>query len=125
MTEDDRELLVLAAKAAGLSIVGWDDEGSPLIYFDQLRPWNPLRNLDQAKNLRHRLHLLTGFDDRFSSLGYCAYATYSTGEYYGIPTCNSIMQNVESAGGKREALRRAITRAAAEIGRAKQEVDHD
>lgn len=108
----DRELLELAAKAAGVVIVKWGDDGSPWAYFDRLRHWNPLTNRAQAKNLRHRLHLSVGFDDRFSDLGLCAYATYKTGPL----TCNSAMQNVGQAGGKQIAMRRAIVMAAAAIG---------
>lgn len=110
----DRELLGLAAKAAGLEIVRWDRD-VPMIYFDKLRPWNPLASKDQSKNLRHRLKLTTGFDDRFTDLGHCAYATYPTGPY----SCDSVMQNIDDVGGsKNRATRRAIVRAAAEVGRA-------
>lgn len=75
--------------------------------------WNPLRNHAQAKQVRHLLQLTTGFDGRWKDLGPCAYATYPTGEF----SCNSIMQNIEEAGGKKAALRRAIVRAAAELWR--------
>lgn len=106
----DLDLLRLAAKAAG----GEYDELTECITFDgglNYEQWEPLRDLSHALNLRHRLHLKTGFDDRF--FGLCAYATYPTGS----GSCNSIMQNVEESGGKRSALRRAIVRAAAEIGK--------
>jgi hypothetical protein len=113
----DRELLELAAKATGYKlqekgrkdgafIVLTNDDGDYI--------WNPLRNHDQAKQLRHALCLTTGYVARFSQLGACAYATYPVGEF----CWNSIMQNIEEAGGKKAALRRAITRAAAEIGKA-------
>lgn len=100
--EADTELLTLAARAVNGG--AWH----PLTHSKR---WNPLRNHDQAKALRHALCLTTGFDDRFAELGACMYATYPTGEY----SCDSIMQNIEAAGGKRAALRRAIVRAAAEI----------
>lgn len=96
----DIELLTLAARAVNKG--AWH----PLTHGKR---WNPLRDHDQAKQLRHALHLSTGFDDRFISLGPCAYATYSTG----LHTCNSVMQNIEQAGSKKAALRRAIVRAAA------------
>lgn len=111
---EDRELLELAAKAAGYIELRFDPDGNPRAR----KPngvggdWNPLDNLDDAKALRHTLNLSTGFDDRL--FGLCAYATYPTGS----DSCNSIMQPVDKARGKRAALRRAIVRAAAEIGRA-------
>lgn len=100
----DKELLSLAAKAVNGG--AWH----PLTHS---APWNPLSSFSQAKELRHALCLSTGFDNRFSELGPCAYATYQTGP----ESCSSIMQNIEDAGGKRAALRRAIVRAAAEIGK--------
>ncbi|MFK3922131.1 hypothetical protein ACI2JC_21155 [Pseudomonas fulva] len=125
MNLEDRELLDLAAKASGVDL--WWDGDSPKEVVQHWSgnpedggetrdyPWNPLADLDQAKNLRHRLCLSTGYDDRF--FGPCAYATYPTGP----DSCNSIMQSVAEAGGKRAALRRAIVRAAAEMGKAMQE----
>lgn len=122
MDNDDRELLELAAKAAGIKlrwIQGPDDD--ECIHPVRRREdgmceedWLPLEDHDQAKNLRHLLKMTTGYDDRFSSFGPCAYATYKIGP----DSCNSIMQNIEQAGGKKRALRRAIVRAAAEMGRA-------
>lgn len=102
--QGDYELLMLAARAVNQGV--WH----PLTHSE---PWNPLKSLRQAKQLRHALRLSTGFDDRWKPLGLCAYATYQTGEF----SCNSIMQNVDEAGGKRAALRRAIVRAAAELGK--------
>ena len=55
---NDRELLQAAARAAGLSIVTWDND-VPMIYFDKLRKWNPLSDHDQAKGLRHACCLST------------------------------------------------------------------
>jgi hypothetical protein len=112
----DRELLELAAKAAGIG-GRWDQFRKqyrlPLGMFlgDE---WNPLQNHKQAIKLRHAAKLTTGYDDRFAELGPCAYATYQVGEH----GCNSVMQNIEQAGGKRAALRLAIVIAAAEVGRA-------
>jgi hypothetical protein len=111
MSEEDRELLRLAAKAIG----GSYDPFTCSISMDggfNYSQWEPLTDLSDAKRLRHGLSLSTGYDDRF--FGPCAYATYPTG----ADSCNSIMQSVAEAGGKRAALRRAIVRAAAEIGKA-------
>lgn len=103
MSAADKELLVLAARAVNKGL--WN----PLTHS---APWNPLRNHAQAKELRHALKLSTGFDQRWPQLGPCMYATYPVGEH----GCNSVMQNIEEAGGKKAALRRAIVRAAAAIG---------
>lgn len=115
MSLTDRELLELAAKAAGLEFESHTRSGNGCYLVGVDHPWNPLQDLSQAKSLRHKLCLSTGYDDRF--FGPCAYATYPTGP----GSCNSIMQSVEEVGGKRAALRRAIVRAAAEIGKAMQE----
>lgn len=101
----DIDLLQLAAKAVNGG--AWH----PLTHAE---PWRPLKSHRQAIALRHYLKFTTGFDSRFSALGPCAYATYPTGP----ESCDSIMQNIEQAGGKKAALRRAIVRAAAEIGKA-------
>lgn len=103
---NDRELLEMAARAVNGGL--WH----PLTHAEH---WRPLQSHRQAIALRHYLKLTTGFDARFSALGPCAYATYPTGP----ESCDSIMQNIEQAGGKKAALRRAIVRAAAEIGKAK------
>lgn len=115
MSTTDRELLELAAKAIG----GVYDALTRLITFDggfNYEQWEPLNELSQAKSIRHKLCLSTGYDDRF--FGPCAYATYPTGP----DSCDSIMQRVAEAGGRRKALRLAIVRAAAEIGKAMQKV---
>ena len=104
----DYELLTLAAMAINGGV--WH----PLTHSQK---WQPLRNHKQAVALRHALRLTTGFDDRFSELGACMYATYPTGAH----SCDSIMQNIDEAGGKRAALRRAIVRAAAEVQKMKLE----
>jgi len=114
MSMQDREMLELAAKA----IDGTYDHLTGSITFDggfNYEQWEPLIELSHAKGIRHKLCLSTGYDDRL--FGLCAYATYPTGE----DSCNSIMQPVAVSGGKRAALRRAIVRAAAEIGKAMQE----
>lgn len=84
----DRELLELAARAAGLTIVRWVGD-VPYIYFDRLRPWNPLSSMDQAKTLRHSLRLTVGKPRELEPV----------------------------SGSYRTAYRRAIVRAAAAIGK--------
>lgn len=96
---DDRQLLEAAARAAGLEIVRWSDGGDPLVYFDQLRPWNPLRNLATARNLRHRLQLTTRRDHLFAYAGR-----------------GDTLMTEDFSKGKLAATRRAIVRAAASLG---------
>lgn len=122
MNATDKELLEMAARAAGFIELRYDPDGEPRARKKNgvAGPWNPLECLVAAKNLRHVLKMTTGFDDRF--FGPCAYATYQTGQ----GSFDSIMQSIEEAGGKRKALRRAIVRAAAEIGKSMtKESDHE
>lgn len=108
----DRELLELAAKAAGIPIGEWDETDSAFYWFD--RPggclWNPLTDDGDALRLAVKLcinieHMETmgrvthGVNCWPRGRGDCA-ATEPPGEDY------------------RAATRRAIVRAAAEIGRA-------
>lgn len=109
----DRELLELAAKAAGYIEFTWNTEPRARTSNGVAGMWNPIAHPEQAEALRLKLGLITGFDDRWEKLGPCAYATYKTGPM----TCNSIMQNIAEVGSKKAARRLAIVRAAAEIGK--------
>lgn len=91
--KEDKELLELAAKAAGIEIIGfgevfWVPEGEEL-----QRPWNPLIDDGDALRLAVKLGLLA--DDGYT-------ATF----------CNALDKDDPYA-----ATRQAIVRAAAEIGR--------
>lgn len=101
---DDRELLEMAAKAAGYNAYFWSDkcalmcqEGRPL--------WNPLTDDGDALRLATDLELNT-----FHASSAC----------YAMPSDDEIEASVSyrDAGCKYAATRRAIVRAAAEIGRA-------
>lgn len=119
---EDCELLELAAKAAGYELYDHTVSGDGLwLYGDgkskaedgrSIFFWNPLNDIDQAKQLRHKLCFSTGYDSRL--FGPCAYATYSTGK----DSCNSMMVQISESTGKLSALRRAIVQAAAEVGKA-------
>lgn len=104
------ELAAKAAKAAGLDIEF--DAESGKAYDENSNEWNPRDDSGEALRLAGALKLNTGFDDRFKDLGACAYCTYPTGEQ----SCNSIMKNIEEAGSAESATRRAVFRAAAEVG---------
>ena len=96
----DRELLELAAKAAGLQ------EAKQRIEFNQ---WDPLADDGDALRLAVALHLCVDVGRRSIEVIWAD----SEGEAY------SIEENGEKSGSDPyAATRRAITRAAAEIGRA-------
>lgn len=91
----DKELLELAAKAAGIEHGGWIDYHPRFhngCFLVKGSPWNPLADDGDALRLAVRLNLFKGDNAAFSALG-------STEEAYA-------------------ATRRAIVRAAAEIGKA-------
>ncbi len=96
--ENDRELLDLAAKAAGITIGRWaQGEGAFLAHGEA---WSPLTNDGDALRLAVKLQLeLTVFRDHVTAF----YATGWCDELHGLDQC--------------AATRRAIVRAAAEIGR--------
>ena len=102
----DRELLELAAKAAGIENFGFNGNGSlctdPVDYI----PWNPLTDDGDALRLAVKLEMLVHVET-------CYYAT----------ACNDDVSMTEHIGNDGRgciyaATRRAIVRAAAEIGRA-------
>ena len=98
----DRELLELAAKAAGISLAPtgciWDDASAEMV------PWNPQDNDGDALRLAVKLELLQ-LDLRHS---------FHTVRVYGAAEGRID----EGANDPPAATRRAIVRAAAEIGRA-------
>lgn len=91
----DQDLLELAAKATGYSIWEWDRDGSALIA-DPIIRWNPLHDDGDALRLAVRLNLLGAHSDE--------HAIGAAGMLDADPYA---------------ATRRAIVRAAAEIGGAK------
>lgn len=119
--EEMREMTELAAKAAGMQVEGWTGDhskGMRLVGPDHefIGFWNPRFNDADSMALAKKLQLRTGFDDRFKDLGPCAYCTYETGEN----SLDSIMVNIEEAGGRYAAHRLAVLKAAAELESIKQ-----
>ena len=110
--EDDRKLLELAAKAAGIVHEGFDeDEGRDvwwLPYLSRYDSWNPLDDdgdaLRLAVKLRLQLKLLTYISAEITAFG--ALCAHGAREY---------LRHVPD---EFASVRRAIVRAAAEIGRA-------
>lgn len=107
MTDADRELVELAAKAYGIKVKGWRNE--KLIGFDTnterevCGDWNPLESDGDA------FRLLIGMQ---ASITPCCGLTYI--DAAGNLEFTHIHSENETA---RAGARRAITRAAAEIGR--------
>lgn len=65
---DDENLLKMAAKAAGIEIVGWY-KGSPMTplphpFSNNTQDWNPLKYDKDALNLAERMNLTVKFVDR-------------------------------------------------------------
>jgi len=105
-----REMLELAAKAAGY-VPATSDAGGPFVIFDggEARDWNPLEDDGDALRLAVRLRLrvccpTTDDDCALASNG--DVVAYSEDELHDEPR-----------GDLYEATRRAIVRAAAEIGK--------
>ena len=95
----DRELLELAAKAAGKVIYAWETHIGPLVEFDG--PWNPLE--DDGDALRLAVALAMTIEVQF----------------YGVVVKVRSIEVAEMGYKHEFATRRAIVRAAAEIGRSK------
>ncbi len=102
---NDRELLELAAKAAELSECGWMGPAFMYVKDNQFKDWNPLTDDGDALRLAVKLSIAPVFDPRFSMVHADPIGTvldavsvdYGTDPY--------------------AATRRAIVRAAAEIGK--------
>lgn len=103
---DDKELLELAAKAAGIENLYWSKDGEKLFRRDGgiQKPWNPLTNDGDALRLAVKLHINMSFFERditchISGIGMenCPFEQHGNDPY--------------------AATRRAIVRAAAEIGK--------
>jgi hypothetical protein len=114
---NDRELLELAAKAAGLDVENVADHGGLHVWFGKnpksLRLWNPLTDDGDALRLAVTLRLSVkhGIEIGDDSQAISAYA------YYGdVGECHFEPHN----GDPHAATRRAIVRAAAAIGEAMQ-----
>ena len=115
----DREMLELAARAAGLKefteINGRFAVRTRFTGMQDWSPWNPLTDDGDALRLKVSLHLIVGSYSTYSSVG----GTYTTGNYT-VPDEITVWHH-ETAGDACAAERLAITRAAAEIGRQMEE----
>ena len=98
----DKELLELAAKAAGIESLWWTKDGNKLFQRNggEQKPWNPLTDDGDALRLAVKLKLSVSiFDDAI-----------------GVGRRSSSYGELEIQGDPYAATRRAIVRAAAAIG---------
>jgi len=100
---EDKELIELAAKAAGLPERGWMGPAFMYVKDNQFTDWNPLKDDGDAFRLAVKLSL-TIIQDKNDKL--CAV------HWTDVQGCRSAYKEDPCA-----ATRKAITRAAAEIGR--------
>ena len=98
----DRELLELAAKAAGYEVLDWHGERYMTIDGDRLFPWNPLADDGDALRLAVKLKIDTLHRRE----------VWATIAGKGLQLSEAFDEDPNAA------TRRAIVRAAAEIGRA-------
>lgn len=110
MSMELRELLELAAKAAGLDLARWDDEREEMNY--QFRSpltdghfWNPRDDDGDALRLAAHLRIDLEFNDAASTALACA------------PGMQGCSESWEHDGDRAAAARLAITRSAADVGR--------
>lgn len=99
MTDTDRELLTLAAKAAGFSIE-YRENGNHFASHPISQIWSPLTDDGDALRLAVKLEMVVATD-----------STGCTISADGVPSVNEDGDDVLAA------TRRAIVRAAAEIGK--------
>ena len=119
---DDRELLELAAKAARIKIdksetnggghgnTGFDCMGNAVLDWHNNKTWNPLKDDGDALRLAVKIAIDIEF---FVADGATSAVQTNWCEYH----CNIGRDEVEPKGDPYAATRRAIVRAAAEIGR--------
>lgn len=110
---EDRELLELAAKAAGVATTYWNDGQEPYssgegFILPTNRLWNPLTDDGDALRLALRLRLDVTFVDNLVVVYWYDERTLMSGAFE---------EPINDAQDEREATRRAIVHAAAAIGK--------
>ena len=100
----DLELLEMAAKAAGVKYIATAEDGARLLA-DMTR-WNPLTDDGDALRLMVKLNIHVNYRENING-------AWVVADHEGIDFCPESLDGPHA----QEATRRAITRAAAEIGR--------
>ena len=103
----DRELLELAAKAAGIADAIWSDKFDSLLLSPGREFWNPLTDDGDALRLAVKLEMDFVWDFDRIEIYYGTEKDYVVEYFYDLPTPTD----------RYAATRRAIVLAAAEIGR--------
>ena len=118
----DRELLELAAKAAGLEMMwgrDWHNTGAPLIgALANPADWNPLTDDGDALRLAVKLRLSIDHNHTADQQHWVAADRNGCEGCYAPVSC--VEDDFEDESQRSSATRRAIVRAAAEIGKAMQ-----
>lgn len=115
----DRELLELAAKAAGLHLCGYDEASQKYFSATELPirnmpfMWNSLTDAGDALRLAVKLHIGLEIYNGHVAAVWCDLDRSEEREIQ--EPCDEIFSGIEA---KNSATLRAITRAAAEIGKA-------
>lgn len=112
---NDRELLELAAKAAGVEILCWDTERSAMKVPGSPSRWNPLTDDGDALRLAVKLRLVIHVWEDGESVSTAK--TLRDGDEPPDHSDAWHLANAHACGGIEAACRRSIVRAAAEIGR--------
>lgn len=110
----DREFLELAAKAEGSRITGWlkDGNGVDVAILDGAYPWQPLHENQMTDCMGDALRLAVKL--RLDVI----HNELKDNDAWVIAGGLDCVEDVEDESARAAATRRAITRAAAEIGRA-------
>lgn len=112
-TSEHRELLELAAKAAGLTIEYWAQDDYPVVCDDCTKVgWNPLTFDSDALRLAVKLNLHICIDAESAGAITVEWGFDQSGK-----ARHSIEQEAPVGGDDYAATRRTIVRAAAEIGK--------
>lgn len=103
----DRELLEMAAKAAGFEVARWSDDDKDLLLIGVQEPWNPLADDGDALRLAVKLRIL---------IEPCRTMGGKFLEVHAYPSGRGDCSGVERLGiDDASATRRAIVRAAAAL----------
>lgn len=120
----DKEMLELAAKAAGYTSVGLTDDGTALLLYGIQKPWNPRDENPHSDCMGDALRLVVKLRIDLSLWMYPnsveAKTHIGAGRGISLTSDNARPTNSHREGNGTDpyaATRRAITRAAAEIGK--------
>ena len=113
MNQNDRELLELAAKAAGWTVVRWTDDDTALLLEGIQEPFNALHENPHSDCMGDALRLAVKLGILFLIDVQCGKVVKKT-----VVTDGKTKHEVNHDGDPCAATRRAIVRAAAEIAKA-------